>query len=768
MLIDDVDHLDDTSLAVLMPLTINRTVFPIATIRAGRPIPSTVRTLLKDGHLARLELGTLDRDEVATLLHRVLDGPLDAVSLRRLESLSGGNVQLLHELIRSAFAQGALVRDGAGWVLHATETSAALEDLVMSRVGDVSSEALTALELVALTGRIGLSDVEAFSSPAVLEQLENDGLIVIVTDGRRVEVTLSHPLYGEVLRDRIPLLRERAMKRALADRLEGHGARRREDALRLAMWRLDAGGEISSELALSAARLALAARDARLAARFAEVATREGDPGEAARVAVEAHLLLGEPKAAEKAVRSVWDREDLTDRQRAHLGRRLADIRFAAYSDLDGALAAGADALRRVNHPAAIASLEAHQASLLANAARPLDALAAIKTVETVDDARVRVELATATSLALVTLGRAEEAISVARMGRAAQADLPEWLSNRGAAAHLVNEAHAMAYSGRYREAAELMHPSLERAVRSGARSATVWFEMVLAEIARDTGRGTEAVRRFRSVAAAAESAGQRAALVWAHVGIAQGHLLLGEVDEAAVALRDADALGNSPVGTSYTTRERCRAWLTAARGDMTKAREMLLAVAEPVRRDGVYVFEVAVLHDVVRFGDPGAVVDRLRELAEFVDGEIAQTKAMHAEAARQGNPAMLLEVLDSFERMDCASLAAEVAAELAECHRRAGNSRLAAAVGQRMLSLIDRAGGCRTPPLMRGMAAEPLTQREREVALMAAQGMASKEIAARLYLSKRTVETHLDRIYRKLGVAGRDELAGALGGDRT
>jgi DNA-binding CsgD family transcriptional regulator len=63
----------------------------------------------------------------------------------------------------------------------------------------------------------------------------------------------------------------------------------------------------------------------------------------------------------------------------------------------------------------------------------------------------------------------------------------------------------------------------------------------------------------------------------------------------------------------------------------------------------------------------------------------------------------------------------------------------------------------------LRGSGVEPLTAREREVALLAANGLTSKEIAARLYLSKRTVDTHLDRIYRKLGVAGRDELDAAL-----
>ena len=63
----------------------------------------------------------------------------------------------------------------------------------------------------------------------------------------------------------------------------------------------------------------------------------------------------------------------------------------------------------------------------------------------------------------------------------------------------------------------------------------------------------------------------------------------------------------------------------------------------------------------------------------------------------------------------------------------------------------------------------EPLTAREREVALLAAGGRSSRDIADRLYLSTRTVETHLARVYRKLGITTRSELAAALGtGDTT
>ena len=56
-----------------------------------------------------------------------------------------------------------------------------------------------------------------------------------------------------------------------------------------------------------------------------------------------------------------------------------------------------------------------------------------------------------------------------------------------------------------------------------------------------------------------------------------------------------------------------------------------------------------------------------------------------------------------------------------------------------------------------------PLTEREREIALLASTGLKCKAIAERLYLSVRTVDNHLQRAYTKLGVGGRDDLAAAL-----
>ena len=78
-----------------------------------------------------------------------------------------------------------------------------------------------------------------------------------------------------------------------------------------------------------------------------------------------------------------------------------------------------------------------------------------------------------------------------------------------------------------------------------------------------------------------------------------------------------ADAAGESPLATSWSTRERTRAWLLAGRGDLGAARRLLVDVADVLDGDGIWPFEASVLHDLVRFGDPDLAVERLDQLAK-------------------------------------------------------------------------------------------------------------------------------------------------------
>jgi DNA-binding CsgD family transcriptional regulator len=62
-------------------------------------------------------------------------------------------------------------------------------------------------------------------------------------------------------------------------------------------------------------------------------------------------------------------------------------------------------------------------------------------------------------------------------------------------------------------------------------------------------------------------------------------------------------------------------------------------------------------------------------------------------------------------------------------------------------------------------MLDQHLSDREREVCRQAAMGLSNREMAKRLAISQATVKAHLTRIFQKLGVRGRTELAAAYHG---
>src|SRR5207253_3740441 len=119
-----------------------------------------------------------------------------------------------------------------------------------------------------------------------------------------------------------------------------------------------------------------------------------------------------------------------------------------------------------------------------------------------------------------------------------------------------------------------------------------------------------------------------------------------------------------------------------------------------------------------------------------------AKACAAHAEALAAGDGPRLDQASASFEAMGANLLAAEAAAEAAAIYREGGRKASMRASSARARRLLGTCEGARTPALS-GLAPDPLTRREREVATLAAGWHTIAEIAAQHVLSRRTVDNH-------------------------
>jgi DNA-binding CsgD family transcriptional regulator len=190
---------------------------------------------------------------------------------------------------------------------------------------------------------------------------------------------------------------------------------------------------------------------------------------------------------------------------------------------------------------------------------------------------------------------------------------------------------------------------------------------------------------------------------------------------------------------------------------------EAYVAVGRPeeARRMASWLREVG-----ERLGRPTLTGDayRIDALAAAQDGDLdrAAESARAAVAAHEASPlrpelARSLLVLGRIERRRKARKLSR------EALRRA--RELAAAMGHRpLLAEIEQ----ELPRVAAARAGPELTATERRVADLIATGATNRDAAAELFVSVRTIETHVASIYRKLGVRTRAELARRLAGQRA
>lgn len=284
--------------------------------------------------------------------------------------------------------------------------------------------------------------------------------------------------------------------------------------------------------------------------------------------------------------------------------------------------------------------------------------------------------------------------------------------------------------------------------------------------VALTQGTIATAARWFREGAAVDREVGLPGRRRWSPIGLVFAAALAGDVASAQAALQEVESAPASPDRFLETDRARAHAWLDVARGDLGGARERLVAAGEAAAATGQWTLEAAALHDAARLGGARDVLSRIAELAQLVEGALMRARLRHVAALAEGNGDELEHVGDEFESMGAWLLAAESQAHAARSFRRDLDTRRAARCEHRAADLAARCEGAHTPALTIGAGPAALTARERDVAALAAAGVSSRAIAERLVLSVRTVDNHLERVYRKLGVRSRGELSAALGPD--
>jgi DNA-binding CsgD family transcriptional regulator len=201
-----------------------------------------------------------------------------------------------------------------------------------------------------------------------------------------------------------------------------------------------------------------------------------------------------------------------------------------------------------------------------------------------------------------------------------------------------------------------------------------------------------------------------------------------------------------------------------ACAGRVGAGADALAEAATAAAERGLHGEEVVVLHDLVRLGRARSAVARLEVLATTVQGPLVALARDHARASVSGDGAALDAICERAVALGLILIAVDAAAQAERAHDEVGMRARSTASRRRCRALLAACEGATTPAVREQESDVRLTERERDIAELAARGITDKEIAVALGISARTVMTHLARVYAKLGAGGRRELAGLLG----
>ena len=780
--IDDVTWLDSASRRALSAVVRRLDELPIGVLvtRRSRELetsPLGLEASIGSDRYMRLELPVLTRGALQQLLHRQLGRTFARPTLTRLYETSAGNPYVALEIARALDRRATPIR-----LDEPLPVPASVRALVQDRLTGLDEDVRLAILAIAASASPTPADVAAVvgdrsRTTAALAIAERGGLIV----SERGRYRASHPLVAStVYADADPALRRRVHARLAA------GARDLEGRARHLARSVDEPDEDV------AAALETASAEAR----------RRGAPEGAAellRLAVELTPVEGEALG----------------RRRGLLGAALLDIgsSLTAIKELDRAIATLPPGPDRAN-----AGLQRAIAAWYAAPDREAERLAEAALADAGDDAGLAARIEAFLAVFCVDLPRAvRHAVAAVERADAAGAELEPAVRALAIWQRFIGEiglgsapdADLMAQGralepiedptkiptvpglwslavGRFAEARAFFTDVLARAAATGAATSNADLEGHLAEVelwAGDWDAALAHVERARAAAAELEQAPPPSALrVLAAVLSRRG-------DAAA-----ARAVVEENLSHSELTRDPLvhAGWLQTAAGveltagdaaaahrHASEAERTLTAigVVEPLLIDTAADHAEA----LVSLGDRDGAADLLAGLE--------RRSAVIPRAAHAASIARIRALLAATPGEMEAALASTTPALEADggwtaydrlrtlyaratLQRRRRDRRGAAASLEAALEIAERLGAT---PMRERVADElgrlgrrragtlELTPTELQVAELIATGCKNRQVAARLYMSPKTVEAHLARIYGKLGISSRAELGSAM-----
>ena len=573
-----------------------------------------------------------------------------------------------------------------------------------------------------------------------------------------VEVRVAHPLYGEVRRKRAAPTRLRRLRGLVVGELaasdDGVDA---QVAVRRATLSLDSDLTPDAGLLVRAANGAVWLADLHLADRLAEAAILAGAGPEANLVRAHALSWLGRGEEADTVFAEIRTGE-LTDDDRARFAFLRASNMLWVLADPARAKKLIDDASHTAS-PKARSYIDAFLTVYWFAMDEPVLAMQASKDLA-LDDlpAVVDAEIAWVLTAIAADAGRTTEAVAVADagyIGATRSFDAPQMTFNI-ADAHLT----ALLLSGRVGEAVDLAERMRHQAADLPG-AAHLLGAAVAGRAALGAGRLHTASLLLEQAADALSDLGY--AVGWGyryHLPRTTALAIRGSTDEAATALEALDEL-QRPFRPLAYEHSLARAWVAAGQGAVSEGTAILLSAAEKAGANGQFAAEVICLQTATQFGDRSGAL-RLRELEAIVEGPRVGLAARFAEALRDADAAELAAVSEEFERVGDVVAAVDACAHAAIAYRHQDLRGSALGCSTRADALAEQCGAS-TPALRQASESLPLTDREREIAMLIGEGSSNREVASRLTLSLRTVENHIYNAMAKTGTSSRDELANLL-----